>query len=110
MVPIANRTVTVSEDEIALEVGADDADLLTVPPGRTKRAPVGVPNQKPNCHGSPVVMKRPALVEPSERDVNWLWKLGHVRLTILPFSGGRTRERSDRPVRPTATVGWTAPR
>src|SRR5262252_746585 len=31
---------------------------------------------------------------------------GHdVRLTILPFSGGRTRERSDRRARPTATAG-----
>ncbi len=26
--------------------------------------------------------------------------------TILPFSGGREEERSDRPVRPTATAGW----
>src|SRR4029078_848753 len=29
--------------------------------------------------------------------------------TILPFSGGRTGERSDRGVRPSATAGWAAP-
>jgi hypothetical protein len=28
-----------------------------------------------------------------------------VCLTILPFSGGRERERSDRRARPTATAG-----
>jgi hypothetical protein len=27
---------------------------------------------------------------------------------VLPFSGGRERERSDRRARPTATAGWTA--
>jgi hypothetical protein len=31
-----------------------------------------------------------------------------VRPTILAFSGGRERERSDRRVRPTATPGWAA--
>src|SRR5688572_21833550 len=30
------------------------------------------------------------------------------RITRLPFSGGRERERSDRPVRPSATAGWAA--
>jgi hypothetical protein len=29
-------------------------------------------------------------------------------LTILPFSGGRERERSDRRGRPSATPGWAA--
>jgi hypothetical protein len=28
--------------------------------------------------------------------------------TILPFSGGSERERSDRRARPSATAGWTA--
>jgi hypothetical protein len=31
-----------------------------------------------------------------------------VRPTILAFSGGRERERSDRRARPTAMPGWTA--
>jgi len=33
-----------------------------------------------------------------------------VRPTILPFSGGRTRERSDRGARPSATAGSAATR
>jgi hypothetical protein len=32
-----------------------------------------------------------------------------IRLTILAFSGGRERERSDRRVRPTATASWAVP-
>src|SRR4029077_11337761 len=31
---------------------------------------------------------------------------GPVRPTLVPFSGERERERSDRPVRPTATAVW----
>jgi hypothetical protein len=35
-------------------------------------------------------------------------RLGHRNLTILPFSGGQERERSDRPARPSATAGSAA--
>jgi len=47
----------------------------------------------------------PLLREPLDRNFDRQHRRLRVRLTILPFSGGRTRERSDRRVRPSATAG-----
>ena len=47
-------------------------------------------------------------MQPRAPFLNCRYSLTSVCPTILPFSGGRERERSDRPARPTATAGWAA--
>src|SRR5262245_35745663 len=45
VIPVTNGSVTVTEQEIALEIGADDTHLFATPPIRLQWSPISLPNQ-----------------------------------------------------------------
>jgi hypothetical protein len=73
MIPMPYGTVTVSQEEITIQICPDDADLLTVPPMRFKRSPIGFAEETRDKH-CPVTMPQGSMQEePRMRSFDWVW-------------------------------------
>ena len=77
MVPIAYRTIAVTQQEIAAEIRADDAGLLTTPPIRLQRPPVSRSDETGNLNLPLPIPKRAAMPKTLKRLVDRIWVLAH---------------------------------
>lgn len=83
MIPEPDRAVTMPQNEIAVQIRADNAGLLASPPGGMQGPPVGHAEETCNRDRPVAVPERAMGPESSKCVVDWVRVLGHKRLKSL---------------------------